>query len=198
MDAMKKYEITFCAGEGRSCECANWMLAEIDGKELYAEYSLDDIDCESGDEPDVAFLGYWELRADIIAQAADLGVSADQLSFPCDETADCGDVLEPSCTVSVYYQETDEYGAWTDVEQLDVNGGRLLSAARVIDFARMSWESWLLDECFKAESVPTEYLLGCTRRTRSKRFQLRVERGSWIFFTDAVTVGELCAADEEI
>ncbi len=70
------YVVRYEGGESRTLPGAavDYMLAVVDGVELYAETPATD-DASS----------YDELRAEIIEQAADVGISADQLSFYYDD-----------------------------------------------------------------------------------------------------------------
>lgn len=67
-----RYKVLFEGGESRTRPGAavDYMLAVVDGVELYAETTA----TEDGGS-------YDELRAEIVEQAAAVGVSADQLSF---------------------------------------------------------------------------------------------------------------------
>ena len=83
---MKKYEIEFCGGESRYySKIANFLYGTIyderedEDVELYAEVLIpDDVDFESD-------YGYDELRAEIVKQAAEHGVSENDLDFRYDE-----------------------------------------------------------------------------------------------------------------
>ena len=71
---MKKYQVEFAGGESRNGEYAcNYMLACVDGLELYAEYDLRGVEDEDA--------GYDELKAEIIAQAKKKEVDVDSLIF---------------------------------------------------------------------------------------------------------------------
>lgn len=76
MKATTHYVVRYEGGESRTLPGAavDYMLAVVDGVELYAETPATD-DASS----------YDELRAEIIRQAAEVGISADQLSFYYDD-----------------------------------------------------------------------------------------------------------------
>ena len=71
-----RYVVRYEGGESRTQpgRAVDYMLAVVDGVELYAETPATD-DASS----------YDELRAEIIRQAAEVGISADQLSFYYDD-----------------------------------------------------------------------------------------------------------------
>lgn len=70
-----KYEISFEGGEGRyTTKAVNYMMAEVNGVELYAEVVLPDEDVADD-------YGYEELKAEILEQAAENNIPADTLHF---------------------------------------------------------------------------------------------------------------------
>lgn len=71
---MSKYEVSFLGGESRnSSEAVNYMIADVDGVELYSEIVLPDDEDED--------YGYDELKGEILQQAQDAGIAADDLKF---------------------------------------------------------------------------------------------------------------------
>lgn len=73
----KKYQtkVKFNGGEGRqSCEVVNYMLANVDGVELYAEIEIPD-----GVDPDE--YGYDELKEEILSQAEKNDIPEWKLKF---------------------------------------------------------------------------------------------------------------------
>lgn len=68
-------KVEFNGGQGRQTSAAvNYMLADVDGVELYAEVEIPD-----DEDPDE--YGYDELKAEIIAQAKANGIDTSLLKF---------------------------------------------------------------------------------------------------------------------
>ena len=68
-------EVDFNGGSGRSTDKAvNYMIANVDGIELYAEIEIPD---DSGSDE----YGYDELKKEIISQAKGQGIDVDRLKF---------------------------------------------------------------------------------------------------------------------
>lgn len=71
---MEKVLVEFCGGEsGKSNEAVNYMLAVIDGVELYAEIG---VPAESDEE-----YGYDDLKAEILRQAEKQHINSNLLTF---------------------------------------------------------------------------------------------------------------------
>lgn len=79
---MTKINVDYQAGRSRYSEAGiDFMLAEIDGIELYAEIE-NPTDMSTGDEEAV---NYDELKAEIIRQAQEAGIETGRLRFWYDE-----------------------------------------------------------------------------------------------------------------
>lgn len=72
---MKKTEVIYSSGESRTGtgRGVDFMLAEVDGVELYAERLADDYDSETG--------SYEDLKADSLHLAEEQGIDPDTLKF---------------------------------------------------------------------------------------------------------------------
>ena len=69
---MKKYEVEFNGGESRyGAEAVDYMMADIDGVELYAEAPAGETEEEN----------YEALKAEILDQAKANGIPAESLKF---------------------------------------------------------------------------------------------------------------------
>ena len=67
--------VEFSGGPGRNVNAAvNYMLAEVDGIELYAEMEIPE-------DADMDEYGYNELKDEIIAQAKENGIDVSLLKF---------------------------------------------------------------------------------------------------------------------
>ena len=74
---MKKYRVEFSGGESRQgINSVNYMLVDVDGIELYAEYDVTDVP-----EDEVDFAGYDELKEAILSQASENGINKENLIF---------------------------------------------------------------------------------------------------------------------
>lgn len=74
---MKKFFVEYDGGQSRYSDCGiDYMLADVDGVELYAEAEPHEDD-ETGT--------YDELKAAILEQAAENGIAAESLKFWFDE-----------------------------------------------------------------------------------------------------------------
>ena len=68
-------KVTFDGGQGRNTEKAvNYMIADVDGVELYAEVEIPD-------DADPDEYGYDELKKEIISQAKEHDIDVNQLKF---------------------------------------------------------------------------------------------------------------------
>ena len=68
-------KVTFDGGQGRYADNAvNYMLADVDGVELYAELEIPD-------DADPDEYGYNELKEEIISQAKERGIDVGRLEF---------------------------------------------------------------------------------------------------------------------
>ena len=74
---MKKYRVEFSGGESRrGINAVNYMLVDVDGIELYAEYDVTDVT-----ENEVDFAGYDALKEAILSQASESGIGKQDLIF---------------------------------------------------------------------------------------------------------------------
>ena len=68
-------KVTFDGGQGRNTDKAvNYMIADVDGVELYAEVEIPD-------DADPDEYGYDELKKEIISQAKEHDIDVNQLKF---------------------------------------------------------------------------------------------------------------------
>ena len=74
---MKKYRVEFSGGESRQgINGVNYMLVDVDGIELYAEYDVTDVP-----EDEVDFAGYDALKESILSQASESEINKQDLIF---------------------------------------------------------------------------------------------------------------------
>ena len=74
---MKKYRAEFSGGESRQgINGVNYMLVDVDGIELYAEYDVTDVP-----EDEVDFAGYDALKESILSQASESEINKQDLIF---------------------------------------------------------------------------------------------------------------------
>ena len=74
---MKKYKVEFSGGKSRQgINAVNYMLVDVDGIELYAEYDVTDVP-----EDEVDFAGYDALKESILSQASESEINKQDLIF---------------------------------------------------------------------------------------------------------------------